>query len=497
MELANLGIALRPRRPWEAIDLGFTLARQWFLPLCRLWLMTAVPIALLSLLFLHGHLVLLSLLIWWCKPLYEPALMFWLGRAVFGEKLSARAVMRQWWRIVRPHLFANLTWARLSPNRSFYMPVALLEGLKGKERRQRIAVLGRRQQAGTWLTIVGIHFEGVLEFGFLSTIYFLVPEELRWFDGSDFFFSPGLIDEWIQVFCWSLAMLLIAPFYVAAGFALYLHRRSELEGWDIEINFRRTVERMKPSRQSVAGAVAAVLLTVLLVTLTPGRTMAAEPTEATESKQAIEQVLADPLFGRMEEQSRWKYVGKKKEDTTNSSNWFIQLMKFLLKILKGFFSGFANIGEVLMWLAGLSIVAYLIYHFSRNSQWMQFSASSGRDKKRELPATLFGLNVRADSLPDDIGQAVLSKLADGDLRGALSLLYRGSLVRLVVEHQLDIPSSATEGEALTIVRQQRNQQEADFFRKLTHAWLRTAYGHFMPERAEIEQLCQDWEQVYG
>ncbi len=38
---------------------------------------------------------------------------------------------------------------------------------------------------------------------------------------------------------YSLAVLLIEPFYVAAGFAMYLNRRAELEAWDIEQEFKR------------------------------------------------------------------------------------------------------------------------------------------------------------------------------------------------------------------------------------------------------------------
>ena len=32
---------------------------------------------------------------------------------------------------------------------------------------------------------------------------------------------------------------LVEPFFVAAGFAMYLNRRVELEAWDIEQEFRR------------------------------------------------------------------------------------------------------------------------------------------------------------------------------------------------------------------------------------------------------------------
>ena len=34
-------------------------------------------------------------------------------------------------------------------------------------------------------------------------------------------------------------VLFVEPFFVAAGFAMYLDRRAELEAWDIEQEFRR------------------------------------------------------------------------------------------------------------------------------------------------------------------------------------------------------------------------------------------------------------------
>ena len=38
---------------------------------------------------------------------------------------------------------------------------------------------------------------------------------------------------------YAAAVAFIEPFYVAAGFGMYLNRRVELEAWDIEQEFRR------------------------------------------------------------------------------------------------------------------------------------------------------------------------------------------------------------------------------------------------------------------
>jgi len=497
MDLDKLGIALRPRNHWEAVDLGFALARQWFVPLAALWLVTAAPVALLLSYFSADHVFLLSLLIWWFKPLYEPPLMFWLSRAVFGERPPLKTVGKKWWSIVRPQLFANLTWRRFSGNRSFYMPVALLEGLKGKARSQRVNILGRRQHAGTWLTIVGIHFEIVLELGFLLTIYFLVPEELRWFHGDSFLLSPGSIDKWLQLASWFAAMAIIAPFYVAAGFALYLHRRSELEGWDIEINFRRIAEKISTNQRSRTNITVAALFALFFAISSPQPVHASVDLGPKASKQSIEQVLADPLFGRMEETTYWKYVGKTKKDESENIGWLGKLLKLLAKMIGGFMQGFAGLGEIILWGIGLLVVAYLIYQISRNGSWMQAITNGKKGKKRVLPTRLFGLDVTPESLPDDIVAEALLKMTAGELRQALSLLYRGTLVRLISEHQLDIPDSATEGECLKLVQHCRGQNEADYFGRLTRTWLVTAYAHTPPDAGVIEKLCTDWRKVYG
>jgi hypothetical protein len=42
---------------------------------------------------------------------------------------------------------------------------------------------------------------------------------------------------------YAIAVLFLEPFYVAAGFAMYLNRRAELEAWDIEQEFRRAFVR--------------------------------------------------------------------------------------------------------------------------------------------------------------------------------------------------------------------------------------------------------------
>ena len=51
--------------------------------------------------------------------------------------------------------------------------------------------------------------------------------------------DAGSVFGFDDAFAYAAAVLVLEPFYVAAGFALYLNRRTLLEGWDIEVALRR------------------------------------------------------------------------------------------------------------------------------------------------------------------------------------------------------------------------------------------------------------------
>lgn len=511
MELDKLEISLRRRTPWEAIDLGFALARRWFMPLWLLWLASAAPLGVILFLMLHDQLWLLVLLVWWFKPLYEPPLMFWMSRAVFGEQLPVKVVLRQWWTVVRPQLLLNLTFRRFNPSRSFTLPVALLEQLKGKPRGERLRVLGKNQHAATWLTVIGIHLETILQSAFVATVFLLIPEDLRWTDLNDLVFAPGRIGEWLQLAGGLLCMSLIAPFYVAAGFALYLNRRSELEGWDIEINFRRTSERVKSSRTNLPGkrgrknagkaitkGTAALLFVSLFAFMLPNTPVeAGQSVSASEAKPIIEEVLEDEAFGRYEQTHYWKYIGQPDVNGATDNNWFFDLLEGLFKILGGVFEGTAEIGKILIWIVGIAVVVYLLYRVAGNRQWFSHFQRSRVRSSRKQPVELFGLDLRPDELPDNPALEARNLAAEGAFREALSLLYRGALVYLVIQEQLEVPDSATEGECLVLVKASRSRAEADYFDSLTGHWLRMAYGHITPEAAPVLVLCDRWQEVYG
>ncbi len=486
MKLDEITVAIRPRNAWEGIDLGFAMARRWFGRLWLLWILMATPALAVGLLLFDSPWALL-LWIWWLKPAYEPALVYGVSRAVFGETPAVRAVLPHWRRFFNLQTLANLTYRRLAPSRSFYMPVQVLEGLKGRARAERIRVLGRGQQAGGWLTLTAMHFEWVLQFGFVVLVVLLVPEELQWaealFAGSD------ALGEWLWALSVAAAASVIAPFYVAGGFALYLSRRIDLEAWDLELNFRRLAAGFPPRGALGRAALAAGFTLALGAGFPPPGLAAASPQQADA---LIQEVLADEAFGAPQEVGYWRYTGDGIE-WGGDGPWWPDWMGGLIEFL----GALPEVARLLLWVAAGVVLALLAAWLLRNRERLFRGRRRAAVGAGEAPAELFGLDLRQERLPDDPAAEALRLIAAGDPRAALSLLYRGALVRLIFDHGLEIPRSATEGECMQRVEQRCSAELSAFFTELTRHWRSLAYAHRMPQRVRLQRLAEAWGERFG
>lgn len=247
MRLEEIGIQLRPRTASEALDLGRVMMHAWYGGAWRAWALTYLAFGIPLLLVLWNYQWIAITLIWWLKPLCDRALLFAYSRSLFGETTTLRDVWRALPGLARnTALFSALTYRRLSLRRAFLLPVWQLEGQRGKPARQRCKVLSSRvDNLSVGLTVFCVNISLFLGLSLLLLIEMFVPE------GHQGFLQ---IDEWMngQISAATLLVLnlaymvgesIVEPFYIASGFALYLNRRSELEGWDIELAFRRMAAR--------------------------------------------------------------------------------------------------------------------------------------------------------------------------------------------------------------------------------------------------------------
>ena len=253
MNMDTIKVAIRPMSTPQALDLGMVMARQWFIPLWQIWLGMALPIYLvfyLGGLWLDINFALSigaygGLVFWWFKPLYEKPMVLWLGQALFADAPRVKTSILSGWRQILTHAPTLLISKRLSLQRQLLLPILLLEQPDNKQFKARTQILSRGQGSGLgWHTTVMLHIEMILGIATLVLIWQLMPTQ---FVKTETLFT--LIEQgplWAELgwaIIYFLAASIVAPFFIAGGFAVYLTKRCLLEGWDIELVFKQLRHR--------------------------------------------------------------------------------------------------------------------------------------------------------------------------------------------------------------------------------------------------------------
>ena len=476
MQPSDIAIALRRRTPWEAMDLGLAMLQRWwrqaYLP--HLAVGVAVALAGWGLAAWSGKPFVALLFVWWLKPLYDRVVLHVLSRAVFGEVQSPRQVLgaaRDW---LGTGLAMALTFGRFDTARSFNLPVRQLEGQRARAGRERRGVLGRRVSSyATWLTIVCVHFEAVLywSLGRLTTLF--LPAKAN--EGQDFFsaFFAGDIFGYGDVVAYAAAVLLLEPFYVAAGFALYLNRRTLLEGWDIEVALRKITQRH------------AAAVVVVVCCMMP---MVCFSQEQKNPRNEIAEVLKAKEFPHQIDTMQWQRRNPLEETdrparerkSGGDGNWLGAIGYAL-----------ANAVRVLFWLLVAAAIAYAIWWAARMLPRVRAPVA---DAYRP-PASLFGMEIAPEKLPADVAAAAMALARDGRLREALGLLYRGSLSDLVHRRGVELLASHTELEALQLATRRVDTERSAYLQTLVRIWRECAYSRRAPARLEVESLATGYREM--
>lgn len=521
MRLEGLTVALRPRSNWEATDLGIALTRRHAGTIWRAWALVTLPVLLLLNLgaALIDEVWIATLLFWWLKPVFDRVPLYILSRAVFGATPSVgeavRAQLRWGWR----GMFGWLTWRRLHPARSLLLPVDLLEGLKGPRRRERVRVLQRAASGTSMLTtLLAVNMEMMLSFSIFLLVLMFVPVE---------FFSEAAQQVWATLFenppVWGqclvnlvgwIAMSLIEPFYVGAGFGLYLNRRTQLEAWDVELAFRRLAARL-------AGTVSALLPLLfgglLLVTTARADETAETPAidavggaaaetaaqdigdappqslrrvfagqyldDGASFEQSVKQAYADPDLSPTTMQHVWELRDKTRKDAD------VTLDKSPMRLwVESIGKVIAFGAENVLWILVALLIALLVRYHRLWLPWI-----SDRFERERKPDALEVHDIALpDQLPDDVPGAVRALWQQGQARAALALLYRAAVLRLDEALGTSLPPGATEAECLRRSRRLADSGYADLFARIVRCWQAAAYAQRLPSASDVESLLGAW-----
>ncbi|MCK5813699.1 MAG: hypothetical protein KAH03_05550 [Cocleimonas sp.] len=258
MQLDQITANIRLRSSWEAVDLGFAMVQRWWRSIYPPLLLFNLSILLLAFLFVPTKYYLyVMLFFWWIKPYSHRLILHILSQRLFNNDLSTWQALKDIPSIFRGNTFGAITFRRFSFSRGFNLPIWQLEGIRGKARAKRQTVLlNAVHSEAIWLTIGLFFIEIILTFSLLGLFLLFVPESH--FDSfTSNFFNPelGSIETWVMLFISSLYIvitLIIEPFYIAANFALYINRRTQLEAWDIELSFRKMAIRLATEKEKLA-----------------------------------------------------------------------------------------------------------------------------------------------------------------------------------------------------------------------------------------------------
>lgn len=242
MQIDAFAIRLRAGSGMEAADLGVRLAQSAVRSIWPCWLAVLLPIVLLAMLSTELKPWLPTLVLWWSKPWLDRSILFVLSRSAFGQRTRLRDLWQAqrdiWWR----QLLSTWTYRRLSPWRSLTQPVYQLEGKQSWRARRKRVLQIRKGSSGTAALVTSAFgfAELAVMFSLLSLLVWFTPQDqgFAWrqlFDGT--LRSNGYI--YLSTAVYALTIFFIEPFYMAAGFGMYLNRRVQLEAWDIEQEFRR------------------------------------------------------------------------------------------------------------------------------------------------------------------------------------------------------------------------------------------------------------------
>ena len=244
MQIDSLALQMRPRAPHEAADLGIRLCQVNAGAVYRCYLVVALPMAIIAMSLYEFSPWYPVLLMWWSKPWLDRTILFVLARAAFGQSTTVGDLWREqrsvWWR----QFILTWTWRRLSPWRSFTQPIYQLEGHSfGRLRKRVVQMRNRYSSPAFFMTSAFGWSETGLAFAVVSLAFWFAPPEQGSDIGSLFSGDATAFAQVIGAAGYLLTVMFLEPFYVAAGFGMYLNRRAELEAWDIEQEFRRAFAR--------------------------------------------------------------------------------------------------------------------------------------------------------------------------------------------------------------------------------------------------------------
>ena len=233
-----------------------------------------------------------------------------------------------------------------------------------------------------------------------------------------------------------------------------------------------------------------LLVLVLLAAAIPAvsaPTAATAPTSK-DVDRAIEAVKADPNLATQKTIRRlvWDSKEEKKRDEPRKPSGWPKWLRWI----GDFFGWVAQTSQMLFWLLIAALAAVLVVFLLR---LFTTRVQRGQVRRFVAPTHVQDLDIRPESLPDDIGATARQLWERGDSRAALALLYRGLLSRLAHVYEVPIRDSSTEGDCLLLAGRVLEARRTEYATRLVRTWQRAIYGGLSIEAAVVYALCDEFD----
>jgi len=205
-----------------------------------------------------------------------------------------------------------------------------------------------------------------------------------------------------------------------------------------------------------------------------------------EVRQALDEVANDPNLAaeRTVNMLRWK-----RPEPMTDEPWWWKWANAGARWFRGLFVWVAESGRLIVFVLGalaLALIAFYVVRLVRMRGLPQVPAQF------VAPSHVRDLDIRPESLPDDVGAAALALWQRSEQRASLALLYRGTLSRLVHAYGVPIRASSTEGECLALARPRLAEPGARYASRLVETWAAAVYGGLEPKAGAVEALCGEF-----
>lgn len=211
---------------------------------------------------------------------------------------------------------------------------------------------------------------------------------------------------------------------------------------------------------------------------------ATHPTQA-DIERAVEKVKADPNLAteRTIKMLRWKQQAT--PGPSRTPGWLTWIV--------GLFRWVDQSSRYLLWAAAILVVGFLTAYVVDVVR--RHRTRSPGERPFVAPTHVQDLDIRPESLPDDVGAAARQLWDSGEHRVALALLYRGLLSRFAHNFEIPIRDSSTEGDCLSLAARHLSAGQSDYSARLIGEWQRFVYGRGDLQTAVVYALCDGFAQA--